>query len=75
MFVLEGTMWIHSNGALFVHADGSAKWRRLGAQIAPADTDWRVDPYTGYDSQGFPQYYWWDGCNPWLFRPDYEFNT
>ncbi len=74
MFVLDGPMWIHSNGALFVHADGSAKWRRLGAQIAPANTDWRVDPYTGYDSQGFPQFYWWDGCNPWLFRPDYEFN-
>ncbi|CUU04952.1 prepilin-type N-terminal cleavage/methylation domain-containing protein [Armatimonadetes bacterium GBS] len=74
MFVLDGPMWIHSNGALFVHADGSAKWRRLGAQIAPADTDWRVDPYTGYDSQGYPGYYWWDGCNPWLFRPDYEFN-
>lgn len=74
MFVLDGPMWIHSNGALFVHADGSAKWRRLGAQIAPANTDWRVDPYTGYNSQGFPQFYWWDGCNPWLFRPDYEFN-
>ncbi len=74
MFVLDGPMWIHSNGALFVHADGSAKWRRLGAQIAPANTDWRVDPYTGYDSQGYPGYYWWDGCNPWLFRPDYEFN-
>lgn len=75
MFVLDGPMWIHSNGALFVHADGSAKWRRLGAQIAPADTDYRVDPYTGYDNQGYPGFYWWDGCNPWLFRPDYEFNV
>jgi len=74
MFVLDGPMWIHSNGALFAHADGSAKWRRLGAQIAPADTDWRVDPYTGYDSNGYPGYYWWDGCNPWLFRPDYDFS-
>lgn len=74
MFVLSGPMWIHSQGALFAHADGSAKWRRLGAQIAPADTDWRVDPYTGYDNQGYPQYYWWDGCNPWLFRPDYDFS-
>jgi hypothetical protein len=54
MFVLDGPIWIHSNGALFAHADGSAKWRRLGAQIAPAHTDWRVDPYTGYDANGYP---------------------
>jgi hypothetical protein len=54
MFVLDGPMWIHSNGALFAHADGSAKWRRLGAQIAPANTDWRTDPYTGYDANGYP---------------------
>jgi prepilin-type N-terminal cleavage/methylation domain-containing protein/prepilin-type processing-associated H-X9-DG protein len=74
MFVLDGPMWIHSNGANFVMADGHAKWRRLGAQLAPQHTDWRTDPYTGYDSNGYPGYYWWDGCNPWLFRPDYEFN-
>jgi hypothetical protein len=74
MFVLDGPMWIHSNGALFAHADGSAKWRRLGAQIAPANTDRRVDPYTRYDSNGYPRSYWWDECNPWLFRPDYDFS-
>jgi prepilin-type N-terminal cleavage/methylation domain-containing protein/prepilin-type processing-associated H-X9-DG protein len=74
MFVLDGPMWIHSNGANFVMADGHAKWRRLAAQLAPQNTDWRTDPYTGYDSNGYPQSYWWDGCNPWLFRPDYEFN-
>jgi prepilin-type N-terminal cleavage/methylation domain-containing protein len=74
MFVLDGPMWIHSNGALFAHADGSAKWRRLGAQIAPAHTDRRVDPYTGYDANGYPGFFWWDGCNPWLFRPDYDFS-
>jgi prepilin-type N-terminal cleavage/methylation domain-containing protein len=74
MFVLDGTIWIHSNGAMFVAADGSAKWRRLGATLAPGNTDYRVDPYTGYDGNGFPGFYWWDGCNAWLFRPDYEFN-
>ncbi len=72
MFALDGTMWIHSQGALFVHADGSAKWRRLGAQMAPADTNWRTDPYTQYNAQGYPGNMWWDGCNPWLFRPDYD---
>ncbi len=72
MFRLDGTMWVHSQGAVFVHADGSAKWRRLGAQLAPANTDPRVDPYTQYDAEGNPGQFWWDGCNPWLFRPDYE---
>jgi len=74
MFVLDGPMWIHSNGAIFAHADGNAKWRRLGAQIAPADTDRRVDPYSGYDANGYPGLVWTDGCNPWLFRPDYDFS-
>lgn len=72
LFSLADTMWIHSQGALFVQADGSAKWRRLGAQLAPADTDWRTDPYTQYNAQGRPANIWWDGCNPWLFRPDYD---
>lgn len=74
MFTLDGTIWLHSQGAVFVFADGSAKWRRLGAQLAPANTNWRVDPYTLYDSQGRPGQYWYDGCNPWLFRPDYDPN-
>jgi hypothetical protein len=75
MFALEGAMWIHQQGAVFVLADGSAKWRRLGAQLAPAHTDWRTDPYTQYDAQGRPAVYWYDGCNPWLFRPDYDPNN
>ncbi len=74
MFGLDGAMWIHSQGAVFVFADGSAKWRRLGAQLAPANTDYRTDPYTLYDSHGQPGQYWHDGCNPWLFRPDYDPN-
>jgi len=72
MFVLSGTIWIHSGGANFVLADGHAKWRRLGAAISPANTDWNTDPYTGYNADGFPGYYWWDGCHAWLFRPDIE---
>jgi prepilin-type N-terminal cleavage/methylation domain-containing protein len=75
LFGLDGTIWIHARGATFVHADGSARWRRLGAQLAPNDTDWRTDPYTQYDAQGRPGSIWWDGCNPWLFRPDYDPNA
>jgi prepilin-type N-terminal cleavage/methylation domain-containing protein len=73
MFTLSGTMWIHNGGDNFVLADGHAKWRRLGAQLTPASTDATNDPYTGYDGQGFPGFYWWDGCHAWLFRPDYNF--
>jgi len=72
MFTLSGTMWIHSGGANFAMADGSAKWRRLGAAITPDNTDANMDPYTGYDVNGFPGFYWWDGCHAWLFRPDVE---
>ena len=68
-------MWIHSKGALFAHADGSAKWRRLGAQIAPARTDRRTDPSMEYNANGYPTgLVWTDGCYPWLFRPDYDFS-
>lgn len=70
MFTLAGSMWIHTGGANFVAADGSAKWRRLGAALTPANTDYNTDPYTGYNTDGYPGYYWWDGCHAWLFRPN-----
>lgn len=74
MFTLNGTAHVHSGGQMFVMADGHAAWRKMGAQTTPQDTNYRVDPYTGYTADGFPASYWWDGCNAWLFRPDYEFN-
>jgi prepilin-type N-terminal cleavage/methylation domain-containing protein/prepilin-type processing-associated H-X9-DG protein len=70
LFGLSGTMWIHSQGAVFTMADGHAKWRRLGATLAPGNTDANTDPYTQYDTAGFPGSYYWDGCHAWLFRPD-----
>jgi prepilin-type processing-associated H-X9-DG protein len=81
MFNPDGTMWIHTGGANFVLSDGHAKWRRLGATTDPPNateptpTDYRTDPYLGYDSNGFPGYYWTDSgqCHAWLFRPDYDF--
>ncbi len=69
MFGLSGTMFIHTGGANFTLADGHAKWRRLGAT---ATSNPNVDPYTNYDANGFPTSYWWNGCHPWLFRPDFE---
>jgi len=73
----DGTQWVHNMGANFVMTDGHAKWRRLGAVTSPnqdVHTDRSVDPYTGYDPQGFPLYAWTDGCHLWLFRPDYDFS-
>jgi len=68
------TYWMFSQGGNFAFADSSAKWRRLGATLNPNNTDYRVDPFTGYNAQGSPGFYWWDGCHAWLFRPDYDFS-
>jgi prepilin-type N-terminal cleavage/methylation domain-containing protein/prepilin-type processing-associated H-X9-DG protein len=71
-FGIAGTIWIHNNGANFTFADGHAKWRRLGAQLSPANTNANVDPYTGYDANGIPGFLWTNGFHPWLFRPDFQ---
>jgi prepilin-type N-terminal cleavage/methylation domain-containing protein len=73
MFVLSGSMWVYGKGANVAHADTNAKFRNFGMTLSPNNTDWTVDPYTGYNAQGFPGFYWWDGCHAWLFRPDYDF--
>lgn len=78
MFV-AATAWVHSKGMTFVMADGHASWRALGSQLAPQDTDYRVDPSTQYKRDGTADYFWvdtFDGstpCHAWLFRPDYDF--
>src|SRR5438067_2278377 len=72
VFTTNGaSMWIHSHGAIFVNADGSAKWRRLGGVVA-GQTDYNNDPFTAYDEKGVPDRVWKDGCHAWLFRPDFE---
>lgn len=75
MAPLEGPIWVHNDGALFVHTDSSVKWKRLGAQRSPVPTDSRIDPYYNYDNNGMPSQFWWDGCNPCTFRPDWDFQT
>jgi prepilin-type N-terminal cleavage/methylation domain-containing protein/prepilin-type processing-associated H-X9-DG protein len=72
MFVLTGSIWAYTKGVNFALCDGHAKFRRLGATLTPGDSDYNVDPYTGYDANGFAGYYWWDGCHAWLFRPNIE---
>jgi prepilin-type N-terminal cleavage/methylation domain-containing protein/prepilin-type processing-associated H-X9-DG protein len=64
--------WAYSRGQNWAFADGHAKFRRVGAA---ANTDWRTDPWTGYDTNtGKAGSYWYDGCHAWLFRPDYDFS-
>jgi prepilin-type N-terminal cleavage/methylation domain-containing protein/prepilin-type processing-associated H-X9-DG protein len=68
MYGVENTMYIHSNGANFMFADGHAKFRRLGGTT----TDRNVDPFYNYDTAGIPASYHWNGCHAWLFRPEIQ---
>lgn len=70
MFTIYNSMWEYSKGANFTYTDSSTKFHLLGATLSPGNTDYNVDPYTGYNAQGNPGYFWWDGHYPWLFRPD-----
>ncbi len=63
------SMWIHPKGTTMAFVDGHVVWRRLGLVIAPNNTNPDYDPFTGYNSSGIPAYFWFDDCNPWLFRP------
>ncbi len=70
----NSSYWIYKRGANWTLADSHAKFRRLGATLAPNNTDWRTDPYTQYNSLGNAGYFWYNGCHAWLFRPDYDFS-
>jgi hypothetical protein len=80
MWVTQGvaptysSYWFYKKGQNWAFNDSHAKFRRVGATLAPNDTDWRTDAWTQYDNTGRAGYYWWDGCHPWLFRPDYDFS-
>ncbi len=63
--------WHYSRGQNWTLADTHAKFRRVGA--GPT-SDWRTDPWTGYNASGNAGSYWWNGCHAWLFRPDYDFS-
>ena len=69
-----GAYWLYSKGENFGLTDTHAKFRRMGATLSPGATDYRTDPMTGYDSTGHANSYYYDGCHPWLFRPDYDFS-
>jgi prepilin-type N-terminal cleavage/methylation domain-containing protein len=63
--------WHYSRGQNWAFTDGHVKFRPVGRGV---DSDWRRDPWTGYDvNTGKAGSYWWNGCHPWLFRPDFDF--
>jgi len=80
MFGVNNTLWVHSGGCNFALTDGHAKWPRLGgvSSATPSNgepkTDINTDPYTGYNLQGVPGWYWSDGAHAFLFRPDVNWN-
>jgi len=69
-----GSYWTYGHGQNWDFADTHAKFHPMGGTLAPNNTDWRTDPMTQYDATGHAGYYWYDGCHPWLFRPDYDFS-
>jgi prepilin-type N-terminal cleavage/methylation domain-containing protein/prepilin-type processing-associated H-X9-DG protein len=73
-YVANSVRLIHTGGQNFSFADGHAKWRRLGAQVAPANTNALVDPFTQYNANGSGTSgtIWTNGCHHFLFRPDYQ---
>jgi prepilin-type processing-associated H-X9-DG protein len=71
---LVTSYWMFKKGANWAFVDGHAKFRKVGATLDPNHTDWRTDPMTLYQANGASEWYWWNGCHAWLFRPDYEFN-
>lgn len=75
MFSPSASVWVDRRSSLFASIDGHVRSRRLGNVLTPGDTDFHIDPYTGYEPTGLPQYFWWDGCHVWLFRPDYDFSN
>jgi len=70
----NSSYWLYKRGQNWAFADSHAKFRRVGATLAPNSTDWRTDPWTGYNSLGHAGSYWYNGCHAWLFRPDYDFS-
>ncbi|MCO5296502.1 MAG: prepilin-type N-terminal cleavage/methylation domain-containing protein [Fimbriimonadaceae bacterium] len=66
--------WLYKGGQNWSMTDTHAKFRRVGATIAPGATDYRTDPWTNYTATGSANSYWWNLCHAWLFRPDYDFS-
>lgn len=69
----ESSYWLYKRGQNWAFSDGHAKFRQFGSTFTPNHTDWRIDPWTGYNRDGHAGTYWSNGCHAWLFRPDFSF--
>ncbi|MCS7208803.1 MAG: hypothetical protein NZ874_04445 [Fimbriimonadales bacterium] len=56
------SVWIHRSGMYFVTAEGRLFTRRLGASLAPNNTNPNLDPFTQYNAQGIPSAAHGDSC-------------
>ena len=83
MFINGASFWAYSQGVNFAFCDTHAKFRKLGATLAPGQNDPNTDPNVWYDSSGNATgstgtgtgsfYTSADGGNyPYIFRPDYQ---
>jgi len=74
MFTIYTSMWEYTKGANFTMTDSSSKYRVLGGTLSPGNTDYKTDPYTGYDANGNPGFFWCNTgpCYPYIFRPDFH---
>lgn len=74
MFGLNGAIWTHGRDNHWLFVDGHVEVRKLGVAVGKNGdvvlTDPQVDPYTGYNERGVPQYTNSDGAYPGVFRPD-----
>lgn len=74
------SFWLHNKGMVTNFADSHAKWRRMAAQITPAQTNIKVDPFRYYLEDGTANLALWPSTlhlDPlsgywYLFQPDVE---
>ena len=71
------TMWMYGKGLNSAQADGSVRFRHMGMNQTPNLTDYKTDPYAGYNALGQPRAVWTDvtQCHALLFEPDFDFQN
>ena len=70
----NSSYWLYKRGQNWSFADSHAKFRRVGATLAPQDTNARTDPWTQYNDRGQAGFYYCNApfcCHAYLFRPDF----
>ena len=71
----SSSYWLYKKGQNWAFNDSHAKFRRVGSTLSPNRSDPETDPWVFYNDEGHAGSYYWDGCHPYLFRPDYTFDN